>query len=307
MGSSQGTARLGRQVTAAKGVVPQVLNAVNVGFCRVQYAQIALSAVLFCAVCRAQEQPSESSAAQQKASENQASEKVAKPCQEPPPLLRWEDYQGPFQKIVGSFARTLERKSVRSPHYKPGTVLCSLEWKDKFLLFVHDSYEPLPLLTAGFNAAIDQAENNDRKFGQGAQGYGRRFGANLADQASRRFFTEFAYPVIFSEDPRYYRLGHGTKRARLLHAVGHTFVAYRDNAKPMFNYSEWLGTTSAVVLGSTYHTSGDHGFAPMARSVGYFAAQDLGFDVLREFWPEIAHKLKMPFRDTREAPTESRY
>ena len=213
-------------------------------------------------------------------------------------MVRWEDYNGPLQKVVGAFARGVERKSVHPLHYKPGTVLCYLELKDKFLLFVQESYEPVSLVAAGFNSAIDQAQNNDARFGQGFEGYGRRFGANLADQVSLRLFSEFAYPAIFSEDPRYYRQGRGSKKSRLLHAVGHTFIGHRDDGTSMFNYSEWLGTASAVALGSVYHSA--HGVAPMARSVCYLVAEDMGFDVLREFWPEIAHKLKIPFRDSRE-------
>lgn len=36
---------------------------------------------------------------------------------------------------------------------------------------------------------------------------------------------------------------------------------------------------------------------------GYAPATGMGFDVLREFWPDIARKLHMPFRDTREPVT----
>jgi len=39
---------------------------------------------------------------------------------------------------------------------------------------------------------------------------------------------------------------------------------------------------------------------PAMRAGGYALATGLGFDVLREFWPDIAHKLHMPFRDSRE-------
>ena len=229
--------------------------------------------------------------------EEQTRKNAAASCFEPPPLVRWEDYVGPFQKVVGTLAGTLERKSVQQPHYKPSALLCSLERRDKFLLFIHDSGDPLALLTAGFNAGIDQAQNRDPTFGQGAEGYGKRFGADLAGQTSLRFFTDFAYPTIFSEDPRYYRLGRGSGRRRLLHALGHTFVAHRDDGKHIFNFSEWMGTASAVVLGNTYHPGNERGFAPAARQIGYSVATDMGFDVLREFWPEIAHKLKMPFRD----------
>jgi hypothetical protein len=224
------------------------------------------------------------------------------PCLEPPPLLSWEDYRGPFQKVVGAFAQKLELKSVHPPRYKPGTVLCSLDAKDKFTLFVRDTFDPISFFEAAFNAGLDQASNRDRTFGLGAEGYGKRFGADFAGQTTWRFFTDFAYPTIFSEDPRYYRLIHGTGRQRFFHAVEHTFVAQRDSGKHMFNFSSWLGTASAVALNDIYHPGNERGLTPGLRVGGYALAAGMGFDALREFWPDIARKLHMPFRDTRERP-----
>lgn len=65
---------------------------------------------------------------------------------------------------------------------------------------------------------------------------------------------------------------------------------------PMPNYSEWLGTASAVALSNVYHPDNRRGFGPSAENVVIAMAQDAGFDVLREFWPEIARKFKLPFR-----------
>jgi hypothetical protein len=214
----------------------------------------------------------------------------------PPPLVSLRDYNGPLKKTVGLFARELERKAVHPPHYKPGVSLCSLDLKDKFFLFVRDSTDPATFFAAGFNAGLNQAENQDPTFGQGAGGYGKRFGASFADQASFRFFKDFAYPAIFYEDPRYYRLVHGSGGRRFLHAAKHAFVAQRDNGNRMFNFSEWLGTASAVSLSNIYHPGNQRGFAPAARQVGYSILSDMGFDMLREFWPEISRKFKLPFR-----------
>jgi len=211
-------------------------------------------------------------------------------------MVRLADYDGPLKKVVGTFARPLERKAVPSQHYKPNAKLCTLRLKDKFLLFVQDSFDPVTFLGTGFDAGMDQAENTAPSYGQGAEGYGRRFGAEFASQATSRFFKDFAYPFLFSEDPRYYRLAHGGGGRRLLHAVEHAVVAHRDNGKEMINFSEWLGTTSAVVLSNTYHPDNRRGFAPAAEAVGSSILQDMGFDVLREFWPEISRKLKLPFR-----------
>lgn len=215
-------------------------------------------------------------------------------------MVSWEDYQGPFAKVVGVFARKLERKSVHPPHYKPGAVLCTLELKDKFFLFVEETIDPVTFLNVGFDAGIDQAQNVDPSFGQGAAGYGKRFGADFADQAQSQFFKDFTYPSIFSEDPRYYRLAHGAARKRFLHAVEHSVVAHRESGTLMPNYSEWLGTASAVALSNVYHPGNQRGFAPAASRVGYAVATDVGFDVLREFWPEVARKFHLPFRDQHE-------
>jgi hypothetical protein len=225
-------------------------------------------------------------------------------CVQPAPMVRLEDYEGPLKKVVGTFARPLERKSVHPPHFKPGVRLCTLKLKDKFALFVQDSFDPVTFLGTGFNAGIDQAEDTDHSYGQGAEGYGRRYGAEFAGQASSRFFKDFAYPSLFSEDPRYYRLVQGSARRRLLHAIEHAVVADRDNGNRMFNFSEWLGTVSTVVLSNTYHPDNQRGFSPAAQRVGYAMLQDMGFDVLREFWPDISRKFKLPFRG--EPPLVSR-
>jgi hypothetical protein len=229
---------------------------------------------------------------------------VGLPCVQPQPMVKLQDYNGPLKKTVGLFAQQLERKSVHPMHYKAGLKLCSLELKDKLYLFVRDTFDPVIFLSSGFSAGISQADNNDQAFGQGAAGYGKRFGASFADQASSMFFKDFAYPTMFREDPRYYRLIQGSGRKRFVHALEHAVVAHTDNGNRMFNFSEWLGTVSAISLSNVYHPGNERGFAPSAEGVGFSVLTDMGYDVLREFWPEIAHKFKLPFRLEPEPKTE---
>jgi hypothetical protein len=218
-------------------------------------------------------------------------------CLAPPPMVRWQDYNGPFAKLVGTLGAKLDRPSVNLPNYMAGQVLCSLDSKDKFLLFVHDTVNPFTALTVVFNSGIDQAENSEARFGQGMAGFGRRLGANEASDATGRFFSEFLFPTVLGEDPRYYRLGDGSVKRRFFHAVAHTFVAHRDNGAAMPNFSLWAGTTGGVLMSDVYHPGTTHGPGPIAMQVSINIAEDAGFDILREFWPEIAHKLHVPFRD----------
>ena len=226
----------------------------------------------------------------------------AGPCVQPPPMVQLQDYDGPFHKVIGTFTQKLDRLSVHDPHYRPGTVLCSLEMKDKLFLFLRDSVDPETFLAAGFDAGISQAKNNDPSFGQGGEGYAKRYAAGYTDEVQFRFFKEFAYPTVFSEDPRYYRIGQGAKGRRFMHAVTHAVIAYNDNGRPMFNFSEWLGEISGTSLSNLYHPGTKRGFAPAARGVAMDVALDIGYDELREFWPEVAKKLRLPFRDQNEPP-----
>jgi hypothetical protein len=36
---------------------------------------------------------------------------------------------------------------------------------------------------------------------------------------------------------------------------------------------------------------------PAAQNIAIDVGLDIGFDELKEFWPEVARKLKLPFRD----------
>jgi hypothetical protein len=261
----------------------------------------ALAGILLASVSAGAQQPQPAEPANPPAIDKlQTAQNPSEPCVQPPPPVTWRDYVGPFHKVLGIFALKIERESVGTPQppsYKPNTVICSLEIKDKFMLFVRESVDPVTFLQAGFIAGISQARNADAPFGQGAGGYGKRFGASYADQVQFRLFKEFAYPTVFSEDPRYYRLARGSTGRRILHAVSHSVVAYRDNGHRMFNFSELLGNTTGELLSTLYHPGTARGFSPTARNVGIDFAIDSGFDVIREFWPEFSRAFHLPFRD----------
>jgi len=71
------------------------------------------------------------------------------PCLQPPPVVRWQDYEGPLKGVVGVVGRRLERNTVTpGTHYKPGTVFCSLTLKGKFIRFAENSTDPIAFLTA---------------------------------------------------------------------------------------------------------------------------------------------------------------
>lgn len=207
------------------------------------------------------------------------------------------DYDGPFNKLVARFSQRVDRVTLHPPTARhTGLKPCSLSAGEKFRLWVDDSIDPTNFVTAGFSAGLDQAQNTDPPYGQGMAGYAKRYGAEIADHTTGGFFGIFLYPTIFHQDPRYHRVGSGSTGQRLVHALEHRFVAYNDAGKRTVNYSEWFSAVSTNLVGNLYHPGNARGFEPLATRVCISVGNDMGWDVLREFWPEVAHKFHLPFR-----------
>jgi hypothetical protein len=255
----------------------------------------ALTTFLFVS-CFAFSQAGRNSAGSQAQASGQKAADAMNPCIHPSPLISVQDYTGPFRRVVLFVARKPEIKTVQTPPLQANRV-CALAPRQKFHLFIRNTFEPVTVISAAFNAGLEQAQDTDPTFGQGAEGYGKRFGASMADLVSSDLFHTFIFPVIFRQDPRYYRLGQGTTGERTGHALTHVFVARGDSGKKMFNYSEWLGTAASVSLGNTYHPGNRRGVGPASERIAISVGTDVGFDLLREFWPELVRKLKLPFRE----------
>lgn len=243
------------------------------------------------ALAQTGDQPKPPSSAQPQAPQN--------PCIHPAPLVTVEDYTGPLRRVVLFVARKPEIKTVNRPPLAEG-ILCALNPKQKFHLFVRNTFEPVTIVVSAFDAGIDQASDSDPTFGQGFEGYGKRLGAAALDRVSSDFFHTFFFPVVFRQDPRYYRLGHGATGVRLGHALTHVFVAHGDSGRKMFNFSEWMGTTASSALGNTYHPGNRRGMGAASERIAVSIGTDMGFDVLREFWPEVIRKFKLPFREPQQ-------
>lgn len=218
------------------------------------------------------------------------------PCEQPAKVFSAREYSGPLKRFTAWFSRKPEMTTVPTRRAN-GNNICSLDAVEKFHLFFKSTVDPVTFIGAGASAGFSQWNNDDKEWGQGAEGFGKRYAAAFTDRASRNFFGKFFYPTIFRQDPRYFREGQGSTKSRFGHALAHSFVARRDSGGSMPNLSLWAGTTSTVALANLYHPDQDRGFTPAAQRVGISIGTNMGFDVLKEFWPEIVRKLNLPFRE----------
>src|SRR5437764_71201 len=69
--------------------------------------------------------------------------------------------------------------------------------------------DPYTFAFVAAEAGIDQALNSPTEYGQGASGYGLRYGSGFADGLTNSIFGTAVYPTLLHQDPRYYRMGSG--------------------------------------------------------------------------------------------------
>jgi hypothetical protein len=130
-----------------------------------------------------------------------------------------------------------------------------LTTKQKFELALKSSFDPVPLTIIGAEAGYSQANNHLRPFGQGTQGYAKRFGARFADEFDATMIGGAILPSIFHQDPRYFVKGTGSFQSRAVHAMIFPFVCRGDNGHSMPNYSRMLGVYASAELSNTYYPS----------------------------------------------------
>jgi len=163
--------------------------------------------------------------------------------------------------------------------------------RQKFRLMAKTTLDPFTWVAAGAQAGISQAENEFPGYGQGAAGYAKRYGATWTDSFDSNFFSNFFYPVVFKQDPRYFRVGEGTIKSRVGRSLEQEFVARKDSGGRTFSFSNILGALTAGSISNAYYPTQDRGFGlTMSRSAIALGYGCLGGLVL-EFWPDIDHKL----------------
>src|SRR6185312_10807918 len=162
--------------------------------------------------------------------------------------------------------------------------------KEKFHLFVKSAFDPAEFALVGLQAGISQAQDEFPEYGQGAAGYGKRYGAAFADQVSSGFFSNYFYPVLFKDDPRYFRLGKGSTMHRLGYALVQEVVCHTDAGGRSFGWSNTLGALSAGGVSNLYYPENERGFAlTMSRAGIAMLYGSLG-GLADEFYPDIDRK-----------------
>jgi len=158
----------------------------------------------------------------------------------------------------------------------------------KFKVVTRSSFDYFEYPWCGFLAGISQAQNSEPGYGQGAAGYGKRYGAAFADGTIENFMTGAILPSVLRQDPRYYQLGKGGFWRRTGYAISRIFVTRTDSGGEQFDYSEIVGSAlSAGISTYSYHPASDRNIRNALSVWGSQVGYDTLTIVMKEFWPDI--------------------
>ena len=129
--------------------------------------------------------------------------------------------------------------------------------KQKFKLAFRSLVDPVNFGVTGAAAGIEQAANTFGGYGQGAQGYAKRYGAAYADSVTGTLIGSALLPSILKQDPRYFYKGTGSVRSRLLYALAMSVVCKGDNGRWQTNYSAIIGGLAAGGISNLYYPAAD--------------------------------------------------
>jgi hypothetical protein len=156
--------------------------------------------------------------------------------------------------------------------------------KQKYNLAWRLNIDPVSFLLAGQAAGIQQARNEFSGYGQGAQGYAKRFGAAYATFTVSNFLGSAVFPSLFKQDPRYFYKGTGTTKSRVLYALANAVICKGDSGHWQVNYSGIMGSLASGGISNLFYPASDRNgltltFENTAMSIGSTAV----FNLMQEF------------------------
>lgn len=160
----------------------------------------------------------------------------------------------------------------------------------KFKYHAIKTVGPLALLGSAAYAGILQEADTPEKWGQGAEGYGLRFGSTVACGVIHGTLA-FGLDSALHQDPRYFRAGGTGFWRRAGHAVRGTILTRTDSGGETFSTWRFGSAYGAAFLSNQWYpgklNTVGWGIAEGTMQIGFDLASNLG----SEFWPDIKRKV----------------
>lgn len=172
--------------------------------------------------------------------------------------------------------------------------------KQKFELAWKSTVDPVNFGLTAAIAGVQQSRDDFSGYGQGAQGYAKRFGALYADLLTSTYIGSALLPSLLKQDPRYFYKGTGSKRSRILYAIANSVICKGDNGHWQPNYSGIAGGFASGGISYLYYPAEDRNGPGLVLEntligIGETAAANLLQEFLiRKLTPNVPGRARTP-------------
>ncbi len=166
----------------------------------------------------------------------------------------------------------------------------SLTAGQKMQLAFRSAIDPFTFAAAFLSGGYHELDDNDAGYGWGAQGYFKRAGASYLDAFDGGMIGNGILPAILHQDPRYFRLGHGSAMRRILYSAATTFICKGDNGRWQPNYSNVAGNIIAGAISNLYYPPQNAGWGETITNGFIVTFEGTAGGEFQEFWPDISRK-----------------
>ncbi len=179
------------------------------------------------------------------------------------------------QRVLGAFPNFYVSYTWNAAPLAPG---------QKFRLAIRSIFDPTTFIIVAGIAGFEQETNQFSGYGGGWEGYGKRYGAELATRSIGRMLGAAILPTILHQDPRYFYLGTGTIRHRAWYAISRAVIQRGDNGKWQPAYSSILGSFGSGAISNLYYPASNRAGAGLTIENGSLG---IAFDAMENLMEEF--------------------
>lgn len=150
------------------------------------------------------------------------------------------------------------------------------------------TFSPATLAVAAAGAGVAHLSNIPKEWGQGAEGYGRRMGDLYGEHIIVQTLM-YGSASLLHEDNRYIPSRQPGLWPRLKYAARSALVTRRDDGSTRFAYTRIGSFAAGAFISRAWQPRSITSAGDGAVNFGSFVAVQIGFNVIREFFPKFIH------------------
>lgn len=189
-------------------------------------------------------------------------------------------------------ASTAEPAPVAEPPLQTNatpSVYVPMTQSDRARYYAKSLFSIETIARSAVGAGLQQWTNTPPEWAQGANGYAKRFANSFGEHLIRQSIT-YGLSTALDEDNRYFRSDRTGVRSRTMYAIESTFMARRSDGTRKVSYSRITGLVATALISRLWQPPSVRGPSHAIGSFGTAAGTEIGFNVVREFLPNLFHR-----------------